>query len=179
MCKSSGGCRQFLTDFFRREERLGDMDDTLQHLVGREITQLQLVNGYEAQRWRLLGYDREALFFERGNDQVAVMRASIASFDFMRSEGDSPSKVAQAPSSLASFLRSLVDGTVEYTTVVDREPDYLCFASFNDDSIELVQADDATTMKYPKLIPLSALCHIGRGSPPAHAGAGCEKSSHD
>lgn len=119
-----------------------------------------------------MGYDREAIFVEYKGHTTAILRHAIAWISFIREETAAGSGAESEVYSLPEFLKLVKGSTVEYTTVLSEEPQYLVLASFGYDSVELVEVDDATTVKRPKIIPLSALCSIGRGStPPGQGGS--------
>jgi len=142
-----------------------NLDVLLWHLVGRQIPELRLVNRSQPfLNWTLIGFDRQAIFIQERRDmyKVAVLRPALVWINFDRAGiSSTPAATAQIWS-LPEFLASLRGGTVEYSTVADDEPRRATLASFNEDTVELVDVDQATQPRYPVIVPFSALSTIGR-----------------
>lgn len=170
----SFGCRRLwlrCVRFVGRLVQISDVDrigleEDLCHSVGKWVPELRLVNGVIFRDCWLEGYDEKAVFIKRQDGEVAVLRHAIAWISFGTRENEAAAANTARVCSLRKFLKLLIDRTVEYTTVLSNQPEYLVLSAVKWDSVELVTASDSTHTRHPKLIPLSALCSIGAGSPP-------------
>lgn len=174
--KETSGCRGLwfrCVQFVRRLVCAPDvnlnrssLEGPLCRLVGKSIPRIYLTNGVILHDYRLVGYDGDAIFVCKHEGTVAVLRHAIACISYSMEDTLVVVQEDTGAYSLQEFLESLKKHTVEYTTVLSDKPDHLVLSKFQWDSVELTTADDSTVRKGPKLIPLSALCSIGAGSPP-------------